>query len=276
LFWTQTMTTETQSALDIRERGRTAEGEPLFLDRRLFMQFLAFGSTGLDGANSQALADVLQNAAIPGVLYEDVNDPYGVGLLTFSENPDFFLQDVRCLLRSVPFAHLTPKPEYTMLGRTYALGHEPDLEAVLIKQPRKKVTNPAMPWAIWYPLRRRGSFESLSAADQRTILMEHGGVGHAYGRAGYGTDIRLACHGLDKNDNDFVIGLIGPQLYPLSSIVERMRQTKQTSMHIEHMGPFFVGKTVWQNAGAAHSAPSRGEPSRGEPSRGESSLGDAG
>jgi hypothetical protein len=252
------MTTETQSALDIRERGRTADGEPLFLDRRLFLQFLAFGSTGLDGANSHALADALQKAAIPGVLYEDVNDPYGVGLLTFSENPDFFLEDVRCLLRSAPFAHLTPKPEYTMLGRTYALGHEPDLEAVLLKQPRKKVTNPAMPWAIWYPLRRRGSFESLSAADQRTILMEHGGVGHAYGRAGYGTDIRLACHGLDKNDNDFVIGLIGPQLYPLSSIVERMRQTKQTSMHIEHMGPFFVGKAVWQNAGAAPGAASQG------------------
>ena len=110
-----------------------------------------------------------------------------------------------------------------------------------------------MPWAIWYPLRRRGTFESLSPQDQRTILMEHGGIGHAYGRAGYATDIRLACHGLDKNDNDFVIGLLGPELYPLSSIVERMRQTKQTSMHIEHMGPFFAGKAVWQTHGASMS-----------------------
>jgi chlorite dismutase len=138
-----------------------------------------------------------------------------------------------------------------MLGRTYAMGHEHDLEAVLLRRPQQKVCDRAMPWAIWYPLRRRGTCESLSPQDQRTILMEHGGIGHAYGRAGYATDIRLACHGLDKNDNDFVIGLIGPQLYPLSSIVERMRQTKQTSMHIERMGPFFAGKAVWQHMGSA-------------------------
>ena len=243
------MTTETKTALDIRERGRSTAGEALFLDRRLFMQFRAFGE-----ADTEKLAGALQGAGLPGVLYQDVNDPFGVGLLTFSETPDFFLGPLRDLLREAPFARLTPKPEYTMLGRTYAMGHEPDLETALLRRPRQKVCDPAMPWAIWYPLRRRGTFESLSQQDQRTILMEHGGIGHAYGRAGYGTDIRLACHGLDKNDNDFVIGLLGPELYPLSSIVERMRQTKQTSMHIEHMGPFFAGKAVWQNEGAALSA----------------------
>ena len=83
--------------------------------------------------------------------------------------------------------------------------------------------------------------------------MEHGGIGHAYGRAGYGTDIRLACHGLDKNDNDFVVGLLGPELYPLSSIVQRMRKTKQTSLHLERLGPFFIGKAIWQ-AGQADGA----------------------
>ena len=44
------MTSETKTALDIRERGRTKDGQPLFLDRRLFMQFLAFG-----GAESSTL-----------------------------------------------------------------------------------------------------------------------------------------------------------------------------------------------------------------------------
>ena len=76
--------------------------------------------------------------------------------------------------------------------------------------------------------------------------MEHGGIGHAYGRAGYGSDIRLACHGLDKNDNDFVVGLLGPDLYPLSSIVQRMRKTRQTSLHLERLGPFLIGRAVWQ------------------------------
>ncbi len=232
--------------LDIRERGRTTDGQTIFLDRRLFMQFRAFGN-----ADSGPLVKVLAAVGLPGVLYEDINDPYGAGLLLFHEQPDFFLDEMRATLRRPPFSQLTPKPEYTMFGRTYALGHEPDLEEALLRRPRQKVCDPAMPWAIWYPLRRRGSFEQLSAQEQRAILMEHGGIGHAYGRAGYGTDIRLACHGLDRNDNDFVVGLLGPELYPLSSIVERMRQTKQTSLYIERMGPFFVGKAVWQNIGAA-------------------------
>jgi len=145
---------------------------------------------------------------------------------------------------------LQPKPEYTLFGRTYAIGNEEDLERALITRPRQKVCDPKWPWAIWYPLRRAGSFEQLSPQEQRTILMEHGGVGHAYGRAGYGTDIRLACFGLDKNDNDFVVALIGPELYPLSSIVQRMRKTKQTSLHLARLGPFFVGKAIWQYEGA--------------------------
>ncbi len=49
--------------------------------------------------------------------------------------------------------------------------------------------------------------------------MEHGGIGHAYGRAGYGTDIRLACHGLDKNDNDFVVGAARARTLP--ALVDR-------------------------------------------------------
>jgi chlorite dismutase len=134
-----------------------------------------------------------------------------------------------------------------MFGRTYALGYETDLESTLLHRPRQRLQDPDLPWAIWYPLRRAGSFEQLSAQEQRVILMEHGGVGRAFGRSGYGYDIRLACHGLDKNDNDFVIGLLGPELYPLSAIVQRMRKTKQTSLHLERLGPFIVGKAAWKS-----------------------------
>ena len=95
-------------------------------------------------------------------------------------------------------------------------------------------------------MRRAGSFEQLSAQEQNVILAEHGGIGRSFGRAHLGYDVRLACHGLDKNDNDFVVGLIGPELYPLSIIVQRMRKTKQTSLHLERLGPFFIGKVVWQ------------------------------
>ena len=96
---------------------------------------------------------------------------------------------------------------------------------------------------IWYPLRRAGSFEQLSAQEQNVILAEHGGIGRAFGRAHLGYDVRLACHGLDKNDNDFVIGLVGPELMPLSMIVQRMRKTKQTSLHLERLGPFLSARS---------------------------------
>jgi urease accessory protein len=56
-------------------------------------------SAGLDEAAihriQEPLGDALARAKISGVLYEDVNDPRGIGLLTFSEDPDFFLDRVR-------------------------------------------------------------------------------------------------------------------------------------------------------------------------------------
>ena len=52
---------------------------------------------------------------------------------------------------------------------------------------------------------------------------------------------------MDKNDNDFVIGLMGKELYPLSACIQAMRKTRQTSTYIEKMGPFFVGRAIWQH-----------------------------
>jgi chlorite dismutase len=228
---------------DVAEHGRTAEGETTSLDRRLFMQLHAFGGAG----ETSELASSLESAGIEGVLYEDVNDPTGVALLTLSETPDTFVSELRSFLRARPFAELEPKRELTMLGRTYAIGHEQDLEEALVDRPRRRVLDPELRWAIWYPLRRAGSFEQLSRQEQNRILMEHGGVGMAFGKAGLGHDIRLACHGLDKLDNDFVVGLLGPELHPLSIIVQRMRKTRQTSLHLERLGPFFVGRVAWQS-----------------------------
>jgi chlorite dismutase len=135
-----------------------------------------------------------------------------------------------------------------MLGRTYSIGYENDLERTLITRPIERITDPVLPWAIWYPVRRAGMSEKLPNDEQRTILMEHGGIGRAYGKAGLAYDIRLASYGLDKNDNDFVIGLLGHELFPLSRIVERMRKTRQTSEFLVNLGPFFVGKAVWQRS----------------------------
>jgi chlorite dismutase len=228
---------------DLSEKGGMKDGQPQRSDRRLFMQLLAFG----DCQDTRALADGLARAKVTGVLYEDVNDPSGVAILTLSETPDFFIDTVRPLLNTPVFAGLTQKPEYTMMGRTYALGYEPDLVETLIDRPRRTVLNGAWRWAVWYPLRRSGRFAQLPPEDQRTILAEHGAIGMSYGAADYAHDIRLACHGLDKSDNDFVVGLIGAQLFPLSSIVQTMRKTQQTALYLERLGPFFVGRAAWQS-----------------------------
>ena len=232
------------NVVDVAEHGRSADGETISLDRRLYMQLHAYGGA----RDTPALIAALEGEGVVGTLYEDVNDPTGVALLTLSESPDAFVSQYRAFLQSAPFAELEPKPAFTMLGRTYAIGHEQDLEETLVERPRGRVLDPALPWAIWYPLRRAGSFEQLSRREQDTILMEHGGIGMAFGRAGLGFDIRLACHGLDRDDNDFVVGLLGPELHPLSIIVQRMRKTKQTSLHLERLGPFFVGRVAWQSS----------------------------
>jgi chlorite dismutase len=234
---------ETLDEVDVAEHGRTEAGERTSLDRRLFMQLQAFG-----GATDTArLVSALADAGVTGALYEDANDPSGVALVALSETPGAFVDELRSFLRTAPFAELERKPEYTMLGRTYAIGHEQDLEETLVERPRRRVLDPELRWAIWYPLRRSGSFEQLSRQEQNRILMEHGGIGASFGRAGLGYDIRLACHGLDKLDNDFVVGLLGRELHPLSIIVQRMRKTRQTSLHLERLGPFFVGRVAWQS-----------------------------
>lgn len=237
------MARPTMEKVDVRERGGIKDGQPQVMDRRLFMQLLAFGGC----AEARKLTAALANTGITGALYEDLNDPRGVALVTASEDPDYFVTDLRRLLNQEPFASLTLKPQFTMFGRTYSMGYEPDLEEALFTRPRHALLNPAWPWAVWYPLRREGTFVSLSPEEQRDTLMEHGMIGRAYGEADLAHDIRLACYGLDQNDNDFVVGLLGKALHPLSAVVQSMRKTKQTSTYLKNLGPFWIGKAVWQS-----------------------------
>jgi Chlorite dismutase len=230
------------TALDISEKGGERGGQRQVSERRLLMQLLAFGDCRI----TPGLVRALEAWEIEGVLYEDLNDPQGVALLTWSADPAFFATELRQGLQYPPFNEITFRPEFTMLGRTYAIGHEPDLEDWLLDKPRRSVTASDAPWAVWYPLRRTGAFSLLAAEEQTAILREHGAIGHAFGSAGYAQDIRLACAGLDRNDNDFVIGLVGKDLYPLSACVQAMRKTRQTAAYIQQMGPFFVGRAVWQ------------------------------
>ena len=91
--------------LDIREKGGIRNGAPQVSDRRLFMQFLAFG----DAEDTSSLVRALEAAHLPAVLYADANDPHGVGLLTWSDAPEFFVTQWRDFLKRSEFAGLTPK-----------------------------------------------------------------------------------------------------------------------------------------------------------------------
>ncbi len=76
----------------------------------------------------------------------------------------------------------------------------------------------------------------LPTSDQGRILGEHGKIGAIFGQAGYGNDVRLECFGLDREDNEFVIGLLGPRLDALSRLVKAMRGTEQTAEYIDRLG----------------------------------------
>jgi Chlorite dismutase len=233
------MSTGDAVTVDVRERGANQQS----VDRRLFMQLQALGGC----SDSKPLVRALEASRVEAVLYQDLNDPRGVAVLGMSEDPAFFVGPFRELLNAGPFGELMLKPELTMVGRTYASGFETDLEEWLLRRPRRTALNPAWPWAIWYPLRRTGSFARLPAQEQGTIIREHSVLGRAYGEADLAHDVRLACHGLDAHDNDFVIGLVGHALHPLSHLVQAMRKTAQTSQYLQTLGPFFVGHVLWQS-----------------------------
>ncbi len=228
---------------NLSEKGSPKDGQPQEMNRRLFVQLLAFS----DCEDTAAVAAAMEAAGVEGVVYENIHDPFGIAVLAMHEDPNFFVGDWRELLQTEPLASLTPCPELTMFGRTYSIGYEPDLEETLFTRPRRTAMNADWPWVVWYPLRRKGEFEMLPPETQRGVLMEHGTIGRAFGESDLAHDIRLACHGMDLNDNDFVVGLMGKELQPLSAVVQTMRKTKQTSQYLDRLGPFFVGKVAWQS-----------------------------
>ena len=232
---------------DLLEHGAPRRGQSQTLNRRLFMQLHVFTDCPWhiqfkirDHLASYDFAEI--------VLYSNVNDPYGIGVLLMDENPKDLHDFSRTAIgQEELFDDLTPLPDFTMFGRTYSAGREADLEDFLLHKPRRNVGNPDRPWAIWYPLRRSGAFNRLEKAEQGRMMVEHALIGRAYGEAGAATDIRLECHGLDRDDNEFVLGIVGSELYPLSKLIKDMRSTRQTSEFIEKMGPFFVGHVFHQS-----------------------------
>ena len=205
------MTRPQLPTIDIMERGAKRGDVEQAMDRRLFMQLQVFAAPEGSDANklAEVLASAMGGASMPAVIYADVHDPRGIGLLTWSEDPADFVTKVRPLFAGNDLSKLRLKPEYSMMGRSYALGHEQNLEYWILQRPAENASHPDLDWAVWYPLRRQGPFERLEHDERMNILHEHSLIGRAYGAQELANDVRLACHGMDPNDNDFVIGLVG-------------------------------------------------------------------
>ena len=128
----------TPKGIELEEFGKNADGEPISLKRRVYMQLLAFSHCTDPGP----IIERLDAVDAQSVVYADLRDSRGVGLLFCHEEPDWFVTELRQLLCSEPFVDLSPKPELTMFGRTYSIGYEQDLEATLVTNPLKKAKLP--------------------------------------------------------------------------------------------------------------------------------------
>src|SRR5918993_428341 len=112
---------------DLSEKGGLRDGSPQRSDVRLFMQLLCFGRC----PDVARVAEALSGVGIETVVYEDLNDPTGIGIVALSEDPNNFIDILAPAIRRVS-AGFSPKPEFSMFGRTYSLGYEPDLQDTLI------------------------------------------------------------------------------------------------------------------------------------------------
>ena len=93
-------------------------------------------------------------------------------------------------------------------------------------------------WTVTAQLASERSPEVVFPAD---LIERRGEKAHA--------DARPAQFGPHGQGQDF--GLVGHDLHPLSHLVQAMRKTKQTSMYIAKMGPFFVGHVAHRVAARA-------------------------
>ena len=108
-------------APDLREHGAPVRGVAQTSTRRLFVQLHVF--TECPPPNG-IIAEV-RRSGLDAVVYADLNDPRGIGVLLMSEDPALFAEEGRELLSNMPFRSLTPRPEMTMIGRTYSSGRKP-------------------------------------------------------------------------------------------------------------------------------------------------------
>jgi len=230
--------------VQLEEKG--AEGKTL--DKRLYMQLSVLDAdNAYAGSNMEsALHQALKNKKVDHIIYANIVDPTSIGVLTWSSDPSYFVDNVRPVLQQKEFYSLKYRQGWQMFGKTYTNGHEKDLEHWLLRKPLDAAFKEDNLYALWYPMRRSGKFYLLEPAEKCRLVLAHAAIGRAYGVGGHASDIRLNCFGIDGDDNEFVVGLCSHDLNALSKCVQDMRVTQHTSLYMDKLGPFFVGQRKFQ------------------------------
>jgi chlorite dismutase len=237
---------------ELREVGApdSITGERQFMTRRLYMQLRVL-DVDLSKMELTKFLETLKTllSSMPSVMYMDAVSNNSVGVLIWSEDPSDFVTRLNPILSNKSLApYFTERSGWTMFGKTYSNGHEKDLEEFLFKKPIRNATRDDWDWGIWYPLRRKGPFYIQPPEDQCSMLLTHAAIGKAFSDLNAAHDIRLKSFGMDPDDNEYIVGLVGDDFHGLSRVVEEMRKTKHTAEYLESLGPFFVGKKVWKSA----------------------------
>ena len=97
--------TQPTDAPEIREIGAPINGELQYSTRRLFLQLQVF--TGC--AQPHELIESLKASSLEVVLYHDLNDPKGIGLLFMTEDADALVAETRRILTSAAIQRSPPK-----------------------------------------------------------------------------------------------------------------------------------------------------------------------
>src|SRR5262245_55190525 len=116
--------------IDVWERTKGHGGQPArAMNRRLFMQLVGYecGDWLDQGRAVACLGRALDEHEASAVIYADVNNPRGIAVLSWSEEPADFVTKVRPAFSHPSVSGLRSLPSLTMIGRTYSTGYEPDL-----------------------------------------------------------------------------------------------------------------------------------------------------
>ena len=201
-------------------------------DSCLFTQLLVF----TDCTDIKPLVLLLDRMSLTYVVYKNLNDPQGIGLLTIADHPELLVTELRDVLCSRAFRVLMQRHDLTMTGRGG------DDAAARIDELETVVNNEQWPWALWYPMRCTPAFAHLNEKEQGSVLDElASGIDLSEEDFGH---ILLKSHALNRGGGELIHGVHARSPQHLSRVVEAITSTERFDEHIAGAGPFFVGRTL--------------------------------